>query len=101
MGGASGGLRSPDSAGYSSYGGAEAAALAAELRAAGPRVTAPRVAVLAALPAGAHRGVEEIAAVARRRLGGLPAQAVCDIPDVLTRAQFVRRIESARGPGPV
>jgi Fur family transcriptional regulator, stress-responsive regulator len=54
---------------------AEVAALAAKLRAAGLRVTAPRAAVLAALPAGAHRAVEEIAAVARGRLGGLSTQA--------------------------
>lgn len=76
----------------------DTAALAAELRAAGLRVTAPRVAVLAVLPAGAHRAVAEIVTVARRRLGGLSTQAVYDILDALVAARLVRRIEPAGGP---
>jgi Fe2+ or Zn2+ uptake regulation protein len=75
--------------------------LAAKLRGAGLVVTAPRVAVLAALPTGAHRTVAEIAAVARRRLGGLSTRAVYDVLGVLTKARFVRRIEPAGGPARV
>jgi hypothetical protein len=52
------------------------------------------------LSAGPHRTVEEIAAVARQRLGGLWAQAVYGIITVLARAQFGGG-SSQRGVGPV
>jgi Fur family transcriptional regulator, stress-responsive regulator len=77
---------------------AEVSELAAKLRAAGLRVTAPRVAVLAALPDGRHCSVDQISALARRRLGGLSTQAVYDILEVLVKTRFVRRIEPAGGP---
>jgi hypothetical protein len=59
------------------------------------------VAVLAAPPAGAHRAPADIAAVARRRIGRLPAQAVHDVLEVLAKAPLAWRIEPAGGPRPV
>ena len=68
------------------------------LRAAGLRVTAPRIAVLQALPDGAHRGVEEIVADVRTQLGALSTQAVYDILRAFAAAGLVRRIEPAGSP---
>ena len=70
----------------------------ARLRAADLRVTAPRLAVLAALPPGGHLDVETVAATARDRLGALSTQAVYDILRVLTTAGLVRRIQPSGGP---
>lgn len=71
---------------------------AARLRAADLRVTAPRLAVLAALPPGRHLAVEAVAAAAREQLGSLSTQAVYDILRALTTAGLVRRIQPAGGP---
>lgn len=68
------------------------------LRAVGLRVTAPRLAVLAAVREGDHLAVEEIAADARRRLGSISTQAVYDVLRALTDAGLVRRIEPAGSP---
>ncbi len=68
------------------------------LRAANLRVTAPRLAVLAALPPGRHLDAETVAATARERLGTLSTQAVYDILRVLSVAGLVRRIEPAGSP---
>lgn len=68
---------------------------AGRLRHAGLRVTAPRLAVLAALPDGAHRDVDTIARVARERLGTLSTQAVYDTLRTFTDAGLVRRSEAA------
>ena len=68
------------------------------LRAAGLRVTAPRLAVLAAVRAGDHLAVEEIASVARGRLGSVSTQAVYEVLRALTAAGLVRRIEPAGSP---
>ena len=68
------------------------------LRGAGLRVTAPRLAVLAAVRAGDHLDVEEIAIAARRRLGSVSTQAVYDVLRALTDAGLVRRIEPAGSP---
>ncbi|AEH08782.1 Fur family transcriptional regulator [Candidatus Frankia meridionalis] len=71
---------------------------AGQLRSAGLRVTAPRLAVLASLAEGAHLSVETIAQGARARLGSLSLQAVYDNLDVLAAAGLVRRFEPAGHP---
>lgn len=68
------------------------------LRAANLRVTAPRLAVLAALPPGSHLDVETVATSARERIGSLSTQAVYDILRALAAAGLVRRIHLAGGP---
>lgn len=68
------------------------------LRAAGLRVTAPRLAVLAAVREGDHLAVDDIAATARRRVGSVSTQAVYDVLHALTRVGLVRRIEPAGSP---
>lgn len=68
------------------------------LRGAGLRVTAPRLAVLAAVRESDHLAVEDIAIAARRRLGSVSTQAVYDILHALTDAGLVRRIEPAGSP---
>lgn len=73
-------------------------AAVARLRAAGLRVTQPRVAVLEALGEDAHLEAEAIAERARRRLGTLSTQAVYDILHAFARAGLVRRIEPAGSP---
>ena len=68
------------------------------LRRAGLRVTAPRLAVLAAIGARAHEDAEAIAVTARERLGMLSTQAVYDNLRALVEAGLVRRIEPAGHP---
>ncbi|MDX6229033.1 MAG: Fur family transcriptional regulator, stress-responsive regulator [Frankiales bacterium] len=77
---------------------AQSAELTTRLRAAGLRVTSPRLAVLASLPDHHHFDVETIAREARGRLGSLSIQAVYDILRALTDAGLVRRIEPAGSP---
>jgi Fur family transcriptional regulator, stress-responsive regulator len=67
------------------------------LRDSGLRVTAPRLAVLAAVREG-HPTVDEIAARARRRVGTVSIQAVYDVLRALTSAGLARRIEPAGSP---
>ena len=70
------------------------------LRRAGLRVTASRLAVLAAvLGEGQHRDVEAIAEAARRQLGTLSTQAVYDNLHILVEAGLVRRIQPSGHPG--
>jgi Fe2+ or Zn2+ uptake regulation protein len=69
-----------------------------DLRAAGLRVTGPRLAVLGAVREGGHLTVEEIALLSRRRLGAVSTQAVYDVLRVLTGAGLIRRIEPADSP---
>jgi Fur family transcriptional regulator, stress-responsive regulator len=72
---------------------------AASLRAAGLRVTAPRLAVLTALRLHeGHPHVAEVAEVARAHVGSLSTQAVYDILAAFTGAGLVRRIEPAGHP---
>ncbi|MGF7237329.1 MAG: Fur family transcriptional regulator [Frankia sp.] len=71
----------------------EAATVA--LRAAGLRVTAPRLAVLGALGNHAHLTADTIATSVRARLGAVSTQAVYDNLEVLLVAGLVRRIEPA------
>lgn len=72
--------------------------LAARLRLAGLRVTAPRLAVLDTLGTMRHVDAETVAAAARERLGTLSTQAVYDILHAFARTGLVRRIEPAGHP---
>jgi Fur family transcriptional regulator, stress-responsive regulator len=73
--------------------------LAQTLRRAGFRVTAPRLAVLAALSrTTAHPDVETITVAARERLGTLSTQAVYNILHSFVEVGIVRRIEPAGSP---
>src|SRR6201995_1940358 len=68
-----------------------------ELRGAGLRVTAVRVALLETVRAGNHLGVEGVAAGVRDRVGHVSLQAVYEALHALTAAGLVRRIEPAGG----
>ena len=70
---------------------------AEELRGAGLRVTAARVALLEIVRDGDHLGVEAIAAGVRERIGHISLQAVYDALHALTAAGLLRRIEPAGG----
>ncbi|MGV9801346.1 Fur family transcriptional regulator [Mycobacterium sp. NPDC003449] len=65
------------------------------LRAAGLRVTAPRVAVLEALAAGPHSTADDVAGRVRETLGSVSTQAVYDVLRACVNAGLVRRIEPA------
>ena len=71
---------------------------AGELRGAGLRVTAARVALLETVRNGDHLGIEAIASGVRDRIGHVSLQAVYDTLHALTAAGLVRRIELADGP---
>ena len=71
---------------------------AEELRGAGLRVTAARVALLHAVRDGDHLVVEALAAGVRDRVGHVSLQAVYEALDALTAAGLVRRIEPAGSP---
>lgn len=68
------------------------------LRAVGMRVTAPRLAVLAAVHDGGHLPADAVAVAARARLGSLSLQAVYDNLHALLEAGLIRRIEPANAP---
>ncbi len=69
------------------------------IRKAGLRVTAPRLAVIAAVEAGSqHHDAETIAVAARTRLGTLSTQAVYDNLNALVDVGLVRRIQPANSP---
>ena len=71
---------------------------AQELRGAGLRVTAARVALLETVRDGDHLGVEAIASGVRDRVGRVSVQAVYDALHALTAAGLIRRIEPAGSP---
>ncbi|GGV82496.1 Fur family transcriptional regulator [Streptomyces thermoviolaceus] len=71
---------------------------AEELRGAGLRVTAARVALLETVRAGGHLGVEAIASQVRDRIGHVSLQAVYEALHALTAAGLVRRVEPAGSP---
>ena len=73
-------------------------ATAEELRGAGLRVRAARVALLEVVRDGDHLGVEAIAAGVRGRIGHISLQAVYDALHALTAAGLVRRIEPGGTP---
>ena len=69
--------------------------IAEELRGAGLRVTAARVALLETVRGGDHLGVDAITSGVRDRIGHVSVQAVYDALNALTAAGLVRRIEPA------
>ncbi|MEV7385554.1 MULTISPECIES: Fur family transcriptional regulator [Streptomyces] len=71
---------------------------AEELRGAGLRVTAARVALLETVRHGDHLDVETIASGVRERVGHISLQAVYDALYALTTAGLIRRIEPAGSP---
>jgi Fe2+ or Zn2+ uptake regulation protein len=71
----------------------DAADLERSLRAAGLRVTRPRLAVLDAVHAHPHVDTEALIGAARARLGAVSHQAVYDVLRVLTDRGLVRRIQ--------
>jgi Fe2+ or Zn2+ uptake regulation protein len=73
-------------------------ATAGELRGAGLRVTAIRVALLETVRDGDHLGVEAIASGVRDRVGHVTLQAVYDALHALSAAGLVRRLEPAGSP---
>jgi len=73
-------------------------ATADELRGAGLRVTAARVALLETVRDGDHLGVEAIAAGVRDRIGHVSLQAVYEALHALTTAGLLRRIEPVGSP---
>ncbi|HEY7261979.1 MAG TPA: Fur family transcriptional regulator [Trebonia sp.] len=70
---------------------------AVELRGAGLRVTAARVALLETVRRGDHLGIEAITAGVRDRVGHISLQAVYEALHALTAAGLIRRIEPAGG----
>jgi Fe2+ or Zn2+ uptake regulation protein len=74
------------------------ATTADELRGAGLRVTAARVALLETVRHGDHLGVEAIASGVRDRVGHISLQAVYEALHALTAAGLIRRIEPAGSP---
>jgi len=70
-------------------------ATAEDLRGAGLRVTAARVALLDTVRDGDHLGIEEITAAVRDRIGHISLQAVYDALHALTAAGLIRRLEPA------
>jgi Fur family transcriptional regulator, stress-responsive regulator len=72
--------------------------IADELRGAGLRVTAARVALLETVRAGDHLDVEALADGVRDRVGHVSLQAVYEALHSLTGAGLIRRIEPAGSP---
>lgn len=70
---------------------------AEELRGAGLRVTAARVALLETVRRGDHLGIEAIASGVRARVGHVSLQAVYEALHALTAVGLIRRIEPAGG----
>jgi Fur family ferric uptake transcriptional regulator len=70
---------------------------AEELRGAGLRVTAARVALLETVRSGDHLGVEAIASGVRGRIGHVSLQAVYEALHALAAAGLIRRIEPVGG----
>jgi Fur family transcriptional regulator, stress-responsive regulator len=70
-----------------------AADLESALRAAGLRVTRPRMAVLDAVHTHPHLDTEALIGAARARMGTVSHQAVYDVLRVLTDTGLVRRIQ--------
>jgi Fur family transcriptional regulator, stress-responsive regulator len=67
-----------------------------QLRERGLNVTAPRLAVLAAVDElGGHVDAAQVAVAARERLGSVSTQAIYDILRALTDAGLLRRIQPA------
>jgi Fe2+ or Zn2+ uptake regulation protein len=69
-----------------------------DLRGAGLRVTAARVALLEAVRDGRHLDAEAVAGRVRERVGHISLQAVYDALNALTASGLIRRIEPAGSP---
>lgn len=65
-----------------------------QLRRAGLRVTAPRLAVLDVVSGRQHAETDEIAAAVRGRLGSVSTQAVYGVLNALTDAGLLRRVST-------
>ncbi len=76
----------------------QAPTTAEDLRGAGLRVTAARVALLETVRDGDHLGVDALTAGVRDRVGHISLQAVYGALHALTAAGLVRRIEPAGSP---
>jgi Fe2+ or Zn2+ uptake regulation protein len=72
--------------------------VAEELRGAGLRVTAARVALLETVRDGDHLDVEAIASGVRERVGHVSLQAVYEALHALTAAGLLRRLQPAGSP---
>lgn len=68
------------------------------LRAAGLRVTAPRIAVLEAVVARPHSDADTIAADVRAAIGSVSTQGIYDVLHACVGAGLLRRIEPAGSP---
>jgi Fur family transcriptional regulator, stress-responsive regulator len=77
---------------------AQSPTAAQELRGAGLRVTAARVALLETVRHGDHLDVDAIASGVRDRIGHVSLQAVYEALHALTEAGLVRRIEPTGSP---
>src|ERR1700691_4684910 len=75
----------------------EGATTVEELRGAGLRVTAARVALLEVIRDGDHLGIEAITSGVRGRIGHISLQAVYEAPHALPASGLIRRIEPAGG----
>jgi Fur family transcriptional regulator, stress-responsive regulator len=73
-------------------------ALATALRAAGRRVTTPRLAVYAAVAAHGHLDADGVGRAVRGELGSVSTQTVYDALGVLCELELLRRIEPAHSP---
>ncbi|HTI20590.1 MAG TPA: Fur family transcriptional regulator [Kutzneria sp.] len=69
-----------------------------QLRTAGLRVTAPRLAVLEWLSGHPHTTADQVAGGVRDQIGSVSTQAVYDVLNACVRADLVRRIEPAGSP---
>lgn len=69
-----------------------------QLRAAGLRVTKPRLAVMRWLTGNPHSTADEVATAVRHELGSVSTQAVYDVLHACTDAGLLRRIEPAGHP---
>lgn len=69
-----------------------------QLRAAGLRVTKPRLAVMRWLTGNPHSTADEVATAVRHELGSVSTQAVYDVLHACTDAGLLRRIEPAGQP---
>jgi Fur family transcriptional regulator, stress-responsive regulator len=68
------------------------------LRAAGMRVTSARLAILDAVCAGDHPSADEVARLARGRVGHVTLQAVYEALGAFTEVGLLRKIDLGSGP---
>ena len=71
---------------------------ARQLRAAGLRVTAPRLTALEVIAEHPHSTADFVAAAVREKLGGVSTQTVYDVLRVCAERGLLRKIEPAQSP---